>query len=123
MNCFAGGVFLSIALIHLFPEGAGQFTDWANENGIDEPFPLFYTLTFVGYLIALVVDRVICSNAQQAQALSREAPVSANQKVNYDAAVNDSNGDEGKSATVKPLEIESANTSSTKVGTGELMQA
>lgn len=65
MNCFAGGVFLAIGLIHLVPEGSGQFEEWTSEQGIDEAFPLFYTLTFVGYLIALMVDRVIFNKGQK----------------------------------------------------------
>ena len=65
MNCFSAGVFLSIALIHLFPEGAAQFEEWAHEKDIDQPFPLFYTLTFVGYNISLMVDRVIFAKYQR----------------------------------------------------------
>jgi zinc transporter ZupT len=61
MNCFAAGVFLSIALIHLLPEGSEQYYSWAESDGvgIEEPFPLPYTVTFVGYLIAILIDRVI----------------------------------------------------------------
>ena len=59
MNCFSAGVFLSIALIHLFPEGSSQFDEWAMDNGYGHPFPMFYTLSFVGYNLALMVDRVI----------------------------------------------------------------
>ena len=32
MNCFAGGVFIAIALIHLLPEAGDQWNGWAIEN-------------------------------------------------------------------------------------------
>ena len=59
MNCFAAGVFLSIALIHLLPEGGEQYVTWADEKGYKEPFPLPYTVIFLGYLIAVTFDRII----------------------------------------------------------------
>ena len=111
MNCFAGGVFLAISLIHLFPEGAAQFDEWA---GDDFEFPLFYTLSFVGYLSALMFDRVIFAKHQTKIGHSHgdaKAPT-AGDKVNYEPAVNDSNREGGG---VKPLEIESQKTSASKV--------
>ena len=65
MNCFAGGVFFSIALIHLFPEGGAQYDEWAAGEGIEDAFPLFYTMVFVGFLISLLVDKVACSKHQK----------------------------------------------------------
>ena len=61
MNCFAAGVFLSIALIHLLPEGSEKYYSWAEseEVSIEEPFPLPYTMSFAGYLIAILIDRVL----------------------------------------------------------------
>lgn len=58
MNCFAAGVFLSIGLIHLIPEGNDQYDGWAAEEMISDPFPLYYTLTFVGILASVLIDKV-----------------------------------------------------------------
>lgn len=38
MNCFAAGMFVSIALIHMLPESVEMFYAWAAHEGIEEPF-------------------------------------------------------------------------------------
>ena len=59
LNCFSAGIFLGMALIHIIPEGIDVYSEWAESEGIEKPFPLPYVLIFVGYLIVLSVDRVI----------------------------------------------------------------
>lgn len=82
MNCFAGGVFLAMALIHILPEAAEQYNDIMaekaeeahkaasnstasaheeEEEGHEEhhAFPLPYLLFFVGYMMVLLIDRVL----------------------------------------------------------------
>ena len=59
MNCFAAGVFVSIGLIHLIPEGNDQYDGWAADEGIEDAFPLYYTLTFVGILASVLIDKVL----------------------------------------------------------------
>jgi zinc transporter 1/2/3 len=59
LNCFSAGMFLAIALIHMMPEAVEEHAEWAEENEIESPFPLPFCMMFVGYLIVLLVDRVI----------------------------------------------------------------
>jgi solute carrier family 39 (zinc transporter), member 1/2/3 len=59
LNCFSAGMFLAIALIHMMPESVEQHREWALHEELEEPFPLPYCMMFVGYLIVLLVDRVI----------------------------------------------------------------
>lgn len=55
-NAFACGVFLAIALIHILPEEAEE---WTNEHpDADNLFPLPYFLMFIGYTLILFVDKV-----------------------------------------------------------------
>ena len=85
MNSFAGGVFLAMAFIHILPESVEQYNDAMKE---EEPavatgksasastaaaaekdhdheehgahiFPLPYLLFFVGYMMVLLIDRVL----------------------------------------------------------------
>lgn len=87
MNCFAGGVFLAMAFIHILPESVEQYNEAmkeaeepaaaaatvATKNStaaavVDEHdheehgahvFPLPYLLFFVGYMMVLLIDRVL----------------------------------------------------------------
>ena len=58
LNCFSGGLFLGMSLIHLLPESAEIYLSWAAEEGIERPFPLPYVMFFVGYILILAIDRV-----------------------------------------------------------------
>ena len=58
LNCYSGGLFLGIALIHMLPEGVEIWGGWAIEKGIERPFPLPYVMYFLGYLLILAIDRV-----------------------------------------------------------------
>lgn len=56
-NSFASGVFIAIAIVHILPEEAAN---WALLNpNIEDPFPLPYFLTFCGYCLILIIDKVI----------------------------------------------------------------
>ena len=82
LNCFAGGVFLAMAFIHILPESAEQYNDVMKELAEEENasnttatakagahadheeehgahvFPLPYLLFFIGYMMVLLIDRV-----------------------------------------------------------------
>lgn len=59
LNCFAAGMFLAIALIHMMPEAVEQHREWAEQKEMANPFPLPFCMMFVGYQLVLLVDRVI----------------------------------------------------------------
>ena len=60
-NSFAAGVFLAIALIHILPEESEAWTDHTIDvKGPDaKVFPLAEFITFVGYVLILVIDKVL----------------------------------------------------------------
>jgi len=67
-NCFAGGIFISIAFIHLLPEVASNYHEWVHGHeeptfrhgdDEDEVFPLPYVLLFAGYALILFIDKVL----------------------------------------------------------------
>lgn len=66
-NSFAGGIFMSIAFIHLLPEVSEKYHDWVHgggERGVrhdDEGalFPLPFVLLFSGYALILFIDKVL----------------------------------------------------------------
>ena len=59
MNCFSAGIFLGMALIHIIPESVEVWHEYAEEKKMERVFPLPFVLIYIGYLIVLVVDRVI----------------------------------------------------------------
>lgn len=59
MNCFSAGIFLGMALIHIIPESVEVWEEYAAEKKMERVFPLPFVLIYIGYLIVLVVDRVI----------------------------------------------------------------
>ena len=58
LNCFSAGIFLAMSLVHMMPESAEMYADWALDEGIERPFPLPYVMFFMGYMLILAVDRV-----------------------------------------------------------------
>jgi len=58
LNCFSAGIFLAMSLVHMMPESAEMYADWAQEEGIEKPFPLPYVMFFMGYMLILAIDRV-----------------------------------------------------------------
>merc|ERR1711920_121767 len=68
LNCFSAGLFLAMALVHMMPEGAHLYVLWTKQAGYEEPeeaFPLPYAAFFAGYLLVLLVDRVIAKSCGQ----------------------------------------------------------
>jgi solute carrier family 39 (zinc transporter), member 1/2/3 len=59
LNCLSAGIFLAMALIHMLPESAEIYREWAEEHEIESPFPLPYIMLFIGYTVILLIDRVI----------------------------------------------------------------
>ena len=59
LNCFSGGIFLALALVHMLPESVESYDAWGQENGYEKLFPLPYVMMFSGYMIVLCLDRVI----------------------------------------------------------------
>ena len=65
LNCFSAGIFLTMAVVHMLPEGAEMYDNWAKKNEIERPFPVPYLGFFIGYLLVLGIDRVAASYFQQ----------------------------------------------------------
>lgn len=59
LNSFSAGIFLAMAIVHMMPESAEVYATWAACEGIERPFPLPYVMYFVGYLVILLIDRVL----------------------------------------------------------------
>lgn len=59
LNCFSAGIFLSIAFVHILPDTTIEYIEWANENGYDEAFPLPTFMAMFGYILILLIDKVI----------------------------------------------------------------
>ena len=68
-NAFAGGVFIAIALTHIFPEVSADWIEYNEHHhhddgpyghGDDEsPWPMPFILIFVGYTFILIIDKVL----------------------------------------------------------------
>lgn len=60
-SAFSGGVFLAMALIHILPEAAADYTALRiEEDGPDATiFPLPFLLVFCGYTLVLIIDKVM----------------------------------------------------------------
>lgn len=57
LNAFSGGVFFSIAIIHILPE---QAEGWYNYDDFSKKtVPLPYAMVFVGYTLILVIDKIL----------------------------------------------------------------
>jgi solute carrier family 39 (zinc transporter), member 1/2/3 len=59
LNCFSAGLFLAIAAIHLMPEAVHEHQEYAEHHGIERPFPLTFCMMLLGYLLVLLVDKVM----------------------------------------------------------------
>jgi zinc transporter ZupT len=62
LNCFSAGMFVSIGFIHMLPEAVEQYEEFVKERHWENAFPLPFCLMFAGYLLVLLVDRVIMHN-------------------------------------------------------------
>ena len=54
-NAFAGGLFVSIALMHIMPEQTESYADLYPDSEI----PLPYLLLLGGYSLILVIDKIL----------------------------------------------------------------
>lgn len=61
-QCFAGGLFIAIGLIHVLPEAREHLEDsWKKED--EEVFPLSYFICLVTFSMILLIDKVIFNNS------------------------------------------------------------
>jgi len=65
-NCFSGGLFIAIGLIHILPEAhnelEGKTTAFLKLKEGDEPFPLSYVLCLGVFSFILLIDKVFFNN-------------------------------------------------------------
>ena len=65
-NCFSGGLFLAIGLIHILPEAhgdlEGRIEDEMRKNN-EEPFPLSYIICVGTFSFILFIDKILFNNA------------------------------------------------------------
>ena len=54
-NAFSGGVFIAICLMHIMPEQTENYNDLYE----DSKFPLPFLFLMVGYVLILVLDKVM----------------------------------------------------------------
>ena len=59
LNCFSAGIFLAMAVMHLFPHMTEGYANWAITEDIGEPFPMPYVVIFISYLAMVIIDQVI----------------------------------------------------------------
>ena len=59
LNCVAAGLFLCIAILHMLPESVEAYHSWVEHEGIEKPFNLPYLCVFFGYMLVLLVDKVL----------------------------------------------------------------
>lgn len=63
MNCFAGGVLVSLTLCHILPEAQDEYTAYLLKNQkanlLSEKFPFVFALVIGGFLLMLSLDQVI----------------------------------------------------------------
>lgn len=65
-NCFSGGLFIAIGLIHILPEA--HFNLEANHESTStktekEPFPLSYTICLLTFSFLLFIDKIVFNNS------------------------------------------------------------
>ena len=61
LNCFAAGIFLSMALVHMLPEALEIHSSWAKKQKIDRAFPIPVVIFIGGYLLVMAFERAITS--------------------------------------------------------------
>jgi hypothetical protein len=48
-----------MAVVHILPEASEIWDTWAKQNDVENPFPLPYLCYLLGYVLILLVDKVI----------------------------------------------------------------
>ena len=71
-NCFAGGLFLAIGLIHVLPEAiesldSGKDHDSDHDSDHGDSFPWAYFISICSFSFILLIDKVIFNSADQVQ--------------------------------------------------------
>merc|ERR1711957_712287 len=56
LNCFSAGIFLAMAITHLFPEAIELYSDYAKSADLKNPFPVPCLCFLVGYSIILTLE-------------------------------------------------------------------
>lgn len=67
-NCFAGGLFLAIGIIHILPEAAEAFEakdSHDHDEEHEESYPWAYFITIVSFSFILLIDKVLFNSADQ----------------------------------------------------------
>jgi zinc transporter 1/2/3 len=59
LNCFAAGIFLAMAVVHILPEASEIWEEYTEKEQIEDPFPLPYVCYLIGYILILGIDRVV----------------------------------------------------------------
>ena len=59
LNCFSAGIFLSMSLVHITPEAVEIYAIYTAKQEVERAFPLPYVCFFGGYLLVLLIDRVV----------------------------------------------------------------
>ena len=59
LNCFSAGIFLSMSLVHIAPEAVEIYGVYVAQQDVERAFPLPYVCFFGGYLLVLLIDRVV----------------------------------------------------------------
>lgn len=61
LNCFAGGIILSLTLCHILPESLDAYKQFkaSNEPYLCANFPYIQVLVVVGFLFLLLLDQVL----------------------------------------------------------------
>lgn len=66
-NCFSGGLFIAIGLIHILPEAhealEGQWEKKNDKGEEEEVFPLSYLLCLTSFSFILLIDKIIFNSA------------------------------------------------------------
>jgi len=57
-NTFSGGIFMSIAFMHIMPEQVESWEEYQKAHGGGE-FPLPFLIVISGYALMLVLDRIL----------------------------------------------------------------
>jgi len=76
-NAFSGGIFLSVALLHLLPESTEIFHEFFNsknqgDDAKQKKFPISFLLCFLGYTFILMLEKVICDSHSHVDKNSQE---------------------------------------------------
>lgn len=107
LNCFAGGVFLGVALLHIGPQSQTVYRLDHIAHGENYDFPWPFLMFFFGYMAVLLIDRVIAGKfhamMHNHNGADTDRPSNA---VNADGEKAADTLAAGGDATPAPLEIE-----------------